>query len=84
MPSSQQPTDVLAQVESMLDYIRANLSNVCRTWGAASPQYRDASEIMQKYFDENIKKLDANVHEAALQDLIAKLSLDDKDQDHPN
>lgn len=71
--------DALKQVEIMLDYIRANLDNVRRTWGTASPQFRAASEIMQKYFNENIKKLDVNVdhQQTSLEDLITKMSLDE-------
>lgn len=69
----------LRQVESMLDYIRANLDNIRRTWGVTSSQYGAASEIMQKYFNENIKKLNLNddQQQASLDDLLAKMSLDE-------
>lgn len=75
----------LKQVEGMLDYIRANLDNIRRTWGIASSQYRAASEIMQEYFNENIKKLNLNQvqQQASLDELIAKLSLDESDPLEP-
>jgi len=68
----------LKLVEGVLDYIRANLSNIRNTWGSSSPQYKAASEIMQKYFDENMKKMNVDVQETNLEDLLASMSLDEK------
>lgn len=69
----------MRRVESMLDYIRSNLDNIRRTWGATSSQYSAASEIMQKYFDDNIKEMNMNddQQQASLDELVAKLSLDE-------
>jgi len=68
----------LKLIEGFLDYIRANLNNIRNTWGSSSPQYKAASEIMQKYFDENMKKMNVDVQETNLEDLLASMSLDEK------
>lgn len=70
--------DTLKLVEGVLDYIRANLNNIRNTWGSASPQYKAASEIMQKYFDENMKRMKIDVTDTSLEDLLANMSLDEK------
>lgn len=74
----QPPADTLKLVEGVLDYIHANLSNIRNTWGSSSIQYKAASEIMQKYFDENMRKLKVDVRENSLEDLLANMSLDEK------
>lgn len=76
--SALPPADAAKQVEILIDYVRANRENIGRTWGTASPQYQASCEIMHKYFSENIKKLNIDVQEASLEDLIAKLSLHEK------
>ena len=67
----------LKLVEAVLDFIRSNLSNIRNTWGPSSQQYKDASEIMQKYFDENMKKLQVDTTEIHLEDLLSNLSLEE-------
>ena len=47
----------LTLIEGVLDFIRANLANIERTWGKDSAQYRSTMEIMQQYFDNNLKQL---------------------------
>lgn len=76
------PNPKLQLVDTVLDYIRANLENVRRTWGPNSPQYHAAGEIMHDYFVANIERLNLDdvekkVTSNSLDDLIAKLSLDD-------
>lgn len=68
----------LKLIEGVLDYIRANLNNIRNTWGSSSPQYKAASEIMQKYFDENMKKMEIDIEGTSLEDLLANMSLDEK------
>lgn len=71
-------TDTTKQVEVLIEYVRANQENIRRTWGIDSPQYRAASEIMQTYFSENIKKLNIDIQGASLEELIANMSLHEK------
>ena len=73
------PLDLMSAV---LDFIRANLQNIERTWGTDSPQYRSTREILQQYWNENAEKLkgenvDINL-DAKLEDLLAGLSLKDE------
>lgn len=80
-PKNASPSaDTLKLIEGVLDFIRGNLNNIRNTWGATSPQYRAASEIMQQYFDENMKRLKINVEETnlSLEDLLANMSIDEK------
>lgn len=70
--------ETLRLIEGVLDYIRANLNNIRNTWGPSSPQYKAASDIMQKYFDENMNNMNINVQETSLEDLLANMSLDKK------
>jgi len=70
-------SSTLELVEAVLDFIRSNLSNIRNTWGSSSHQYKDASEIMQKYFDENMKKLQVDTTEIHLEDLLSNLSLEE-------
>jgi hypothetical protein len=67
--------DSLKLIEAVLDYIRSNLSNIRNVWGTDSPQYKSASEIMNTYLDENLKK--HKVEKADISDLMEKMSLDD-------
>jgi len=75
----QQTTEAetLKLIEGVLDYIQANLNNIRNTWGSSSPQYKAASEIMQKYFNENMKKMKIDVQDTNLEDLLANMSLDE-------
>jgi len=76
---AQPPADTLKLIGAVLDYIRANLKNTAYTFGPSSPQYTAASEMMQKYFDENMKKMKIDVvEETTLEDLLANMSLDEK------
>jgi len=68
--------ETLKLIEGVLDYIRANLNNIRNTWGSSSPQYTAASEIMQRYFDENMKKMKIDIEDTSLEDLLANMSLD--------
>lgn len=72
-------TPPLDLVNAVLDFIRANLQNIERTWGIDSPQYRSTREIMQQYWNENAEKLkgeDIGINlDARLEDLLAGLSL---------
>ncbi len=47
----------LEEINLLLDMIRSNLSNIARTWGRESSQYRSAKEIMQAYLSENVERL---------------------------
>ena len=67
--------DTLKLIEAVLDYIRANLSNIRNVWGVDSPQYKSASEIMSMCLDENLKK--HKVEKDDIADLLEKMSLDD-------
>jgi len=73
--SSDQSPETLKQVEAVLDYIRSNLKNIEATWGVGSPQYISATQIMDQYLTENIRKL--NVRRSDLDDLMQKMSLED-------
>ena len=50
-------TETLDQVDALLTYIRANLSNIRQTWGVESRQYASAIDIMQAYLTENLERL---------------------------
>ena len=67
--------DTLNLIEAVLDYIRANLSNIGNVWGVDSPQYKSASQIMKTYLDENLKK--HKVEKDDIADLLEKMSLDE-------
>ncbi|KAI1611191.1 hypothetical protein EDD36DRAFT_421197 [Exophiala viscosa] len=45
------------RINVLLDTIRLNLSNIERTWGKDSVQYRSASEVMQECLVENVARL---------------------------
>ncbi|RMD44943.1 hypothetical protein DV735_g145, partial [Chaetothyriales sp. CBS 134920] len=85
LPSQQQRTTSMAEpgseaatlklIENVLDYIRANLSNIERVWGADSVQYKSASEIMNSYLDENLRAHSVDKEDIA--DLLAKMSVGD-------
>ncbi|KAK5185934.1 hypothetical protein LTR44_001983 [Exophiala sp. CCFEE 6388] len=49
--------DHVHQINILLDTIRLNLSNIERTWGKDSRQYRSASEVMQSCLVENVTRL---------------------------
>lgn len=72
--SSPNP-ETLKLIEAVLDYIRSNLSNIRNTWGADSPQYRSATEVMDKYLETNMKQL--NVEKPDLAELMQNISLQD-------
>lgn len=74
---SQPSAETVKLIEGVLDYIRANLNNIRNTWGPSSPQYKSASEIMQQYFDENMDKMNVEIGEQSLEDLLANMSLDE-------
>ncbi|RMZ77647.1 hypothetical protein DV738_g4252, partial [Chaetothyriales sp. CBS 135597] len=62
----------LKLIENVLDYIRSNLANIERVWGADSVQYKSASEIMNSYLDENLRAHSVDKEDIA--DLLAKMS----------
>jgi uncharacterized protein YukE len=66
----------LEQMSQLLDYIRANLRNIRRTWGEASPQYESAVEIMERALTENARRLDFG--EVELEELMGKLKLEER------
>jgi hypothetical protein len=72
--SSQPSPETLKLLELVLDYIRSNLINIRNTWGASSVQYKSASEIMERYLEENTKRL--AVAKPDLEELMNKMSLD--------
>lgn len=75
---SKPSAETLKLIEGVLDYIRGNLNNIQNTWGTSSPQYNAAREILQTYFDENMKKMNLDIQDTSLEDLIANMSLEDK------
>ena len=75
MTDSQPSSETLLLVEQVLDYIRANLGNIRKTWGGESVQYKSAAHIMNQYLDENMKRLKAS--KPALEDLMKDMSLGD-------
>ena len=72
--SSQPSPETLKLLELVLDHIRLNLVNIRNTWGAGSVQYKSASEIMERYLEENTKRL--AVAKPDLEELMNKMSLD--------
>lgn len=72
---SPSPADSAKELEILIEYVRANRENIRRTWGDTSPQYHAANEIMQKYFNESVQKLNIDVQGASLEELIAKMSI---------
>lgn len=70
--------DTLKMIGGLLDFIRANLKNIEYTWGTSSPQYKSASELMQKYFDENMNKLNLKADGKSLEELLGQMSLVDQ------
>jgi hypothetical protein len=72
--SCEPSPETLKLLEQVLDHIRANLVNIRNTWGAKSVQYKSASEIMEQYLEENIKRL--RVAKPDLEELMKKMSLD--------
>jgi hypothetical protein len=73
-PPSQ---DTLKLIEAVLDYIRSNLNNIRKVWGVDSAQYKSASQIMNSYLDENLKKHD--VQKGDIAELLGRMSIDDDD-----
>lgn len=73
--TSQTSEETLNLINHVLDFIRGNLDNISRVWGRDSSQYEAASKVMEKYLDENLKKV--NVQRSDLGDLMSKLSLHD-------
>jgi len=76
-PKSSPSPETLKLIEAVLDYIRSNLHNIRDTWGADSPQYKAAAEIMDKYLETNMKML--NVEKPDLEELMQNMSLTDRD-----
>lgn len=72
--SSESSPETLKLIEQVLDHVRANLVNIRNTWGAESVQYKSAAEIMERYLDENTKRL--KVAKPDLEELMKKMSLD--------
>ncbi|KAK5079056.1 hypothetical protein LTR64_002523 [Lithohypha guttulata] len=79
-PASASAEENLALIEGVLEFIQGNLNNIAKTWGTSSTQYIAARGIMEKYFDENLKKLkiDGEEEHLSLDDLLGKMSLDEK------
>jgi hypothetical protein len=75
-PARTTDEETLTLINHVLDFIRGNLSNIEKVWGRGSSQYKAASQVMQQYLDENLKKL--NVERSGLDHLMQGLSLDDK------
>lgn len=61
--------------EAVLDYIRANLLNIRRTWGPDSPQYKSAAKVMDEYLEQNMRRI--NVEKPDLENLMQQMTLDD-------
>lgn len=76
--SAKASPETLKLIEGVLDFIRANLKNIQYTWGTSSPQYKAASELMQKHFDDNMSKLDVETQNTSLEKLLGGLSLADQ------
>ena len=74
-PSSSSP-DNLKLLELVLAHIRANLSNIERVWGRASPQYASASQILHTQLLEQATALDVDVSRDELEGLMRGLLLD--------
>lgn len=73
-PEAEKPSpETIKLIEAVLDYIRANLNNIRNALGEDSPQYKAASEIMQKHLDENLKRLKVDKSDVA--DLLSNMSL---------
>jgi uncharacterized protein YukE len=66
----------LEQMNQLLDYIRANLRNIRRTWGEASPQYESAVGIMERALTENARRLELG--EVELDELMGKMKLEER------
>lgn len=49
--------DQVDQINVLLDTIRVNLSNIERTWGKDSRQYRSAADVMQVCLLENVERV---------------------------
>ena len=62
--------------EAVLDYVRANLSNILQTMGPDSPQYKSAREIMETCLEENARKL--NMKKPDLNELMGQMTLENK------
>lgn len=96
-PSASTSTDqspaMLDLINQVLDFIRGNLQNIERTWGANSSQYATARDMMQKYWDANAQTLrqrqrqnddgDGINLDAKLEDLLAGLSLSSSQNEQP-
>ena len=72
--SSQPSPETLKLLELVLDHIRSNLVNIRNTWGAGCVQHKSASEIMERYLEENTKRL--AVEKPDLDELMNKMSLE--------
>ncbi len=70
----QPSEETLRLFEQVLDYIRGNLANIRKTWGPESAQYKSASEIMNRFLDENALRL--KVEKPDLEDLMKNMKLD--------
>lgn len=68
--------ETLQLIEAVLDYIRLNLSNIQKTWGPDSAQYKSATEIMQVYLTDNVKRMKGEVQDGEIEELMAGLSLE--------
>jgi hypothetical protein len=72
-PLKSTDQETLDLINHVLDFIRGNLSNIEKVWGRESAQYRAASQVMEQYLDENLKKI--NIQRSELDALMQKLSL---------
>lgn len=54
---ADEQVDQVDQINVLLDTIRVNLSNIERTWGKDSRQYRSAAEVMQVCLLENVERV---------------------------
>lgn len=62
-------------MNQILDYMRANLRNIRKTWGEASPQYQSAIEMMGKALMENARRLEFAEAGLELEELMGKMKL---------
>lgn len=55
------PPDSLETLNTFLNIIRTNLSNIERTWGSSSSQLTAAREIYERALKENVKRMGIGV-----------------------
>jgi hypothetical protein len=75
MSSPTPLTEKLVAIEQVLDYIRANLTNIRSVWGPASTQHRSAVQLMNECLEENAKRLGMKKLDVDLEELMKGMSL---------